>query len=339
MNKKMKKIEGITLLKLLAAFQVLYLHLIVHYELIPWKISGIDVLGKLLSPFQGVPIFFALSGYFIWKSLSNKKITVKEYAYRRFVRIYPELWVTVCFSVLVIIILYRNSISIVPFLAWILTQSTIMQFWTPTCLRGYGVGCPNGALWTVTVFVQFYILVFMLHRLLHGKRKFKWGVLLAAVLLNVIPGFFESSMPEILFKLYQQTVFPYLSIFLFAAFIAEHEEKLKHLLNCKWTCFVLYAVLAIGLPVDFIGAGYAIVRSALVTIFAIAFGNTVKCGLLKKDISYEIYLVHMPIANIFVELLKQQSWVTFIITIVITIILAFALYCLNNTVIQKMENN
>ena len=64
-----------------------------------------------------------------------------------------------------------------------------------------------------------------------------------------------------------------------------------------------------------------------------------KCGLLKKDISYEIYLVHMPIANIFVELLKQQSWVTFIITIVITIILAFALYCLNNTVIQKMENN
>lgn len=155
----------------------------------------------------------------------------------------------------------------------------------------------------------------------------------------MIPGFFENSMPEILFKLYQQTVFPYLSIFLFAAFTAEYEEKLKHLLNCKWTCFVLYAVLAIGLPVDFIGAGYAIVRSALVTIFAIAFGNTVKCRLLKKDISYEIYLVHMPIANIFVELLKQQSWVTFIITIVITIILAFALYCLNNTVIQKMENN
>ena len=161
------------------------------------------------------------------------------------------------------------------------------------------------------------------------------GVLLVAVLLNVIPGFFENSMPEILFKLYQQTVFPYLSIFLFAAFIAEHENKLKRPLNC----FVLYVVLAIGLPVDFTGAGYAIVRSALVTIFAIAFGNTVKCGLLKKDVSYEIYLVHMPIANIFVELLKQQSWVTLVMTIVIAIVIAYMLYCLNNTMIRKMENN
>lgn len=197
-----KRLEGVTLLKLLAAVQVLYLHLVVHYGLDQLNVAGTNIVERLLSPFQGVPIFFALSGYFIWKSLSSRKISVKEYAYRRFVRIYPELWITVAFSVMLIILLYRSNISLVPFITWIFTQSTVMQFWTPSCLRGYGVGCPNGALWTVTVFVQFYVLIFVLHYALHKKRKFKWGgVLLIAALLNIVPGMMESYIPQIIYKL------------------------------------------------------------------------------------------------------------------------------------------
>lgn len=46
--------------------------------------------------FQGVPIF--LSGYFIWGSLKNN--SARGYFIKRFIRIYPELWITVAFSVL-----------------------------------------------------------------------------------------------------------------------------------------------------------------------------------------------------------------------------------------------
>lgn len=331
------KLEGVTLLKLLAAVQVLYLHLVVHYNLDQLNVNGVDVVGRALSPFQGVPIFFAISGYFIWKSLSKRKTLAREYAYRRFVRIYPELWITVALSVILIIALYRSNISVVPFIAWIFTQSTVMQFWTPSCLRGYGVGCPNGALWTVTVFVQFYILIFVFHRILHKGGKFKWGgVLLAAAIANILPGMLESHIPPIVYKLYQQTVFPYLSIFMIAAFIAEYEEMFKRLLNCRWLCVVLYMILAVGLPIDFFGAGYAIIRSALVVIFAITFGNTVKCGIFKEDISYEIYLVHMPIANVFVQLMAKQTWATFFISVVLTVIVAYALYSVNDKVIRKL---
>lgn len=155
--------------------------------------------------------------------------------------------------------------------------------------------------------------------------------------MNVIPGILENHIPAMVYKFYQQTVLPYLSIFLFAAFIAEYEERFKKLLNCRWLCIVLYIILAIGLPMDFSGAGYAIIRSALVVIFSITFGNTVKCGLVKKDLSYEIYLVHMPIANVFVELLDEQSRLIFLITIVLTVLFAYALYCVNDKIIQRLE--
>ena len=335
----MKKLEGVTLLKLLAAIQVLYVHLVTHYNLEQWKWGNVCVVEKLLSPFLGVPIFFALSGYFIWKSLSHRKISISEYAYRRFIRIYPELWIVVAISVVLILVFYYRSISLVPFIAWIFTQSTVMQFWTPSCLRGYGVGCPNGALWTITVFVQFYVLIFLLHHLLHRKSKNKWGgVLLIAVFLNIIPGLLKNSIPIIVYKLYQQTVFPYLSIFLFAAFIAEYEDEFKKVLNDARIGIALYIVLVIGLPVDYSGAGYAIIRSTLVVIFAIIFGNTVKCGFLKKDISYEIYLVHMPIVNIFVELIGKQNWAVFFMTVILTLVVAYLLYCVNERIIRNIES-
>lgn len=169
------RLRGVTLLKFIASFQVLYVHLVMNYKLEQWEINGIPVFIKLLSPFMGVPVFFTLSGFFIWKSLSKKKMTAAEYGYRRFIRIYPELWIIVAMTAVSILMLYYDSISIVPFSAWIFTQSTFMQFWTPSCLRGYGMGTPNGALWTITVFVQFYLVVFILHHVLHNKRKTLWG--------------------------------------------------------------------------------------------------------------------------------------------------------------------
>lgn len=303
------RLKGVVLLKYIAAFQVLYGHLVMHYKLGQFEIHGLPVITKILSPFMGVPVFFTLSGYFIWKSLSKKKMTASEYGYKRFIRIYPELWIVVAVTAVTILVLYNSNISVIPFLSWILTQATFMQFWTPSCLRGYGVGCPNGALWTITVFVQFYIVVFVLHHALHNKGKFKWGgVLLTSVLLNIVPEMIKSLIPETIYKLYQQTVFPYLIIFMFAAFFAEYENRFRKMLNSRGLCIALYVILLVGLPFDIDGAGYSLFKSALITIFAIVFGNTVNCPYIKKDISYEVYLVHMPIANIFVELLEKQNW-------------------------------
>ena len=333
-----QKLSGFTLLKLIAAFQVVYIHLITHFHLPPVPITKPPDVFRILSAFEGVPIFFSLSGFFLWRSLSARPVRFREYARRRILRIFPELWMVVAFSVVSILIFCRQELSALPFLGWIGAQATCLQFWTPDCLRSFGVGCPNGSLWTITIFLQFYILVFFLHRLLHGRKPLVWFLtLLFCAGLNVVPGFFEADLPEILYKLYQQTVLPYLSVFLFMACMAEFEEVIRPRLNHVLLVIALYSILVIGLPFDFQGAGYPLFRCMLIGLFALSFGFSIRFGLLKEDISYEIYLVHMPVVNILLELTQTPDWGTFLAALALTLLLALILFRLNLLALNRLE--
>ncbi|MDY4223001.1 MAG: acyltransferase [Candidatus Faecousia sp.] len=334
----LKKLSGFTLLKLIAAFQVVYIHLITHFHLPPVPFIKPPDVFRFLSPFDGVPVFFSLSGYFLWKSLSARPLGFRDYARRRVIRIFPELWMVVAFSIVSILIFCRQELSALPFLGWIGAQATFLQFWTPECLRSFGTGCPNGSLWTITIFLQFYLVVFFLHRLLHGKKLIAWLLtLLVSAGLNVIPGYFASDVTQLPYKLYQQLLLPYLSVFLFTACVAEFEDVIGGKRKSILLVIALYAVLVIGIPFDFQGAGYPLFRSMLIGLFSLSFGSTIRFGLLKEDISYEIYLVHMPVVNILLELTEAPNWGTFLTALGLTLLLALTLFQLNRRIINRLN--
>lgn len=60
---------------------------------------------------------------------------------------------------------------------------TAFQFYTGGWLRGYGVGVPNGALWTITVDIQFYIVSIFLAKWLKGRRIKTWGVIIGLFMI------------------------------------------------------------------------------------------------------------------------------------------------------------
>lgn len=333
-----KKIQGFTLLKLIGAIQVMYIHLVHHFHLeqLPFGIS-VDVF-RLLSPFEGVPVFFSLSAYFLWKSLSGRPQSPGQYARRRLLRIFPELWIITAFTAVSILVLEADALSPLPFLGWIGAQASFLQFWTPDCLRSFGVGCPNGSLWTITIFLQFYAALWFLHRLLHGRSLRVWcPVLVLSAVLNVAPEAVKSSMPDIVYKLYQQTLLPYLSLFLFAAMVAEFSVFFRKPIHGRAAALILYLILVLGLPFDLQGAGYPLLRSMLICLFAISFGHSIPCHFPSIDISYELYLVHMPVVNILLELTATQSWGTFALSAGITVLLALGLYRVNGIILKRLE--
>ena len=65
--------DYLNLIRLLAAFQVLYGHTLAHMN-----IDGIPILGEFINFFSGVPIFFTMSGFLIWWSIGRSK-SFEEY--------------------------------------------------------------------------------------------------------------------------------------------------------------------------------------------------------------------------------------------------------------------
>lgn len=130
-HRAIQKSNCLSLIKLLAAFQVMIGHLIAHLEL-PFP----KAIGTALSFYNGVPIFFIVSGFLIWLSI-GRSVSYGYYIRKRFWRIYPELWCAVVIEIISIIIFYRGW-NPKDLLAFTFTQGTILQFWTPDSLRGYG---------------------------------------------------------------------------------------------------------------------------------------------------------------------------------------------------------
>lgn len=164
-----KTINSLNTIRLIAALQVVYGHTIEHLNL-----EAIPVAGSFLNFFQGVPIFFTMSGFLMWDSIGRSR-DYNQYLGKRFWRIYPELWVAVAIELVVLLLLYDQPINHFQFGLFAITQSTLFQFWTPDCLRGYGCGTPNGALWTICVLIQFYLVAFFVYKYFHNRRLRNWG--------------------------------------------------------------------------------------------------------------------------------------------------------------------
>lgn len=93
----------LNLIRLAAAFQVVFGHMVEHLGL-PINETGLRLVYFL----RGVPIFFVISGFLIWSSV-ERSISYGQYIKKRFLRIYPELWVAVLIEITVLILFYRGG--------------------------------------------------------------------------------------------------------------------------------------------------------------------------------------------------------------------------------------
>jgi len=256
-------------------------------------------LSGIFAYFMGVPVFFALSGMLIWNSIGNSR-SFGHYAKKRILRIYPELWCAVALNLVVILVLYKEPIQWISMGLFTVTQSTFLQFWTPGFLRGYGCGTPNGSLWTICAMVQFYVVAYFLYKLLRGKKLWVWlSVLAASVAVAVATPVIRSFMPEMIGKLYGQTLLPYLWMFLLGALVAEKQAVMIYALKKTWLWLSLLALsLALGLlGLDVSAGNYPVLRSITLYLGLVGFAYCWPKLNIKTDISYGIYLYHMVVVN------------------------------------------
>lgn len=300
------KHNSLNTFRLIAAIQVLWIHALNHLEL-----SDVPVLGGFIRFFTGVPIFFTLSGFLIWHSIGHSN-TFSDYAKKRFWRIYPELWVAVAVEIIVLLLLYHQPIDWPRLGLFVVAQGTFFQFWTPDFLRGYGCGCPNGALWTIAILIQYYFLSYFLYKLLKNRKLYVWvGVLLVSIIIELLEPFIRHALPSVISKLYGVTLIPYLWMFLVAAFVAEFKEKILPLLWKYWIFFiVLLIIMRYLLHWDIpMNTHYSLFGTILLFCGLVGFAYKYPKLNIKTDISYGVYIYHMTIINAMMALgFIGQKW-------------------------------
>jgi peptidoglycan/LPS O-acetylase OafA/YrhL len=300
------RINNFDLVRLYGALQVAVLHAMVHLHA-----SGVDALVLVLGYFPGVPIFFAVSGFLVSLSL-ERATSLRQYFLNRALRIFPALWVCFILSLIIVLIYGIRPPSLGRFFVWASAQLTIVQFYNPDWLRGFGVGALNGSLWTIPVELQFYAVLPLLALWARAKPK-RWVVLtvLAAVLLVIVRALTSASAESFEGKLAGVTLAPFLFYFLVGAVLRHVYTARPSFLRGQALKFALIYGMWIAIEIVFgiqgaTGNELNIISIVLLSalVVSVAFtNNTLSSRLLgTTDISYGLYIYHMPFVNLFLAL-------------------------------------
>ncbi|MCA5004091.1 acyltransferase family protein [Sphingobacterium bovistauri] len=337
--------NNFNLIRILAATQVLIIHTCNHYGYDSWFINA-------LRCFPGVPIFFFTSGFLIGTTfIKNQEKGLKVFYINRFLRLYPALWFCIIlslFSVYVSGYFDEASFSISNFLTWILAQGTFLQFYNPEFMRDYGVGVLNGSLWTIAVEIQFYLLTPILYFFSRLRFPFNFMLFIISILINVWL-IFNNNWDNYFVKLLFVSFIPWIYMFLIGFYIAKNKSLTLHWVKKVniWVVLLAYIV-----SMNFIGnykvnSSDAIHPIAVILlsilVFKFAYMNLqmpqkIRDYLNKYDLSYGVYIYHMPIINLLLFNFSYFGTVNKIfITIASTFILALVSWVFLESRVLKLK--
>lgn len=324
------------LLRLLAALQVVYCHTTWHLGIRaglgdPW-------ISWVINWFPGVPIFFTISGFLISRSW-ERSTDLRDYASKRALRIYPALWVQLavgislaaCFGFITPRIVTSGS-----FAGWILAQTTCLQFYNPSFLRGFGLGALNGSLWTIPVELGFYVTLPLLYAGFINRFNRHWAD--AGLMVMSLASFaywFQLSTyadPDSNWtKLQMVSSLPHLYMFLLGVVLQRNFERILPLIENRAPIWLAtFAICMITLnpwseaKISAWPLAVLVGRGLLaMTVLSIAFSwRSLSERLLRgNDISYGVYLYHGLAINALVQLgWKGESWqLAFVVAVTIAV--------------------
>ena len=317
--------NNFNLLRIYGAFQVLIQHSVYHlYINHTVEVEKIDnwvtSFNGFLQNFHGVAIFFLISGFLISMSY-DKHPHLGEYIKNRVLRIYPALYVNFLISILVLYLFGVLDLDF-EFFMWVTAQVTFFQFYNLSAIHDFGTGVINGSLWTVSVELMFYML---LPILFYIYKKSRYLIVLISILSFSLWVYdVSSSHDSFLNKLLHISIIPHLFVFIIGMGFYRYFDYLKQYIEDKFIWwFILYLLLIY--TSSLLGTDEFIlffifkwlIFSFMIFSLAFSFRGLSDRILHKNDYTYGIYIYHMIVINIFVELnLKGEvSYLFYLIAI------------------------
>ncbi len=320
-------------------------------------IEHVNVLAGFNIPFifnsyERIGSIFALSGFLVYPSYIKRNSTIK-FIKTRAKRILPSylLIVVLCAILFVYIsdLPYEEYFTSSKFYKYIVSNILFLN-WIEPSLPGvfegdiYHNSAINGALWTMKIEWCLYftipIFIYIVSKFRINDKRFAILIIILSILYRFIFQILYEQKNDEIYNILGRQIFGQVAYFFVGILIYLYrKEFLKN--NGK----LILLSLASFLLVRYIPYGNILLYPFILPVLALAiscYKYEIKF-FSKINVSYEIYLIHYPIIQLFVYLgMKDCEWYTFLSTVLlITIILAFITQRLvrNNNRIQPVATN
>lgn len=212
-------------------------------------------------------------------------------------------------------------------------------------------GISNGAIWAIWIELQIYVIAVLCKKVLISNcSKTFWRITFAcAFLINLIGNELVSLCQNngfgIVAKIYSSSFLPYLYFFLIGVLGYKFKDSVIRFI-CNNLIYITVAFLAWHLLIKYhveplAEAGYytdpiTVLLAGMLTLgLAFRFG---KCRL-KVELSYGIYVWHMPIITFLIQVISGREWLLILISMVLTFMFAVLSNIFIEKKVQKIESH
>jgi peptidoglycan/LPS O-acetylase OafA/YrhL len=320
-------LNNFTLLRLIAALFVVVSH---SYFLTGNEVSEplyATSQGKIILSDIGLYIFFFTSGYLVTSSLFYAS-SLRQFVYKRILRIYPALIVAVLITVFII----GPIVTIVSFTDYIFTKQTWLYLITITGFKiefllpgvfnnpSFFSNGVNGSLWSIALELKLYCLLLLISICSNKNNRVLFSIITSVIILLCLFG--------IVYNVSFTTPFI--------------DHKILKVIACFFigSCFKTIAfkryfvkigliiLLLVMLTSNIFQVSFSkgIVEIFIVCLSTYLFATTKRLVLpLQTDISYGIYIYAFPVQQALFQYSNFTMGVAwhFIATLAITILIAF----------------
>lgn len=309
--------NGFDILRYAAAVSVMLLHYSSYSMIYSEQAMGVmNGIRRTALLFPGVVILFTISGFLVTASFERSE-TRTAFFKKRFLRIYPELWICTVFNLIVVSILVPERLD-GSIIFWLATQIFGIAN-TPACLKTFATGSVNGVLWTVFTEVQLYVILGVGYPFLQKRKKGFWAALLAMLaFLNLGCQKLAQGTDGLAAKLIERSFVPYALWFFIGVFCYRERRRMLPLLKKAFVPLLLAYIVSGSLTQKLPGYYTNIATGVCLPFLVIGGAYFLPAVRWKSDLSYGMFLYHWIVLNVIIwfdllnRLVFYQSLILFL---------------------------
>lgn len=321
-TKGANRLNNFDLIRLVAAVQVVFWHGIEHLN-----VDAPPAIVWLLGWIPGVPIFFVVSGYLVTASY-RRSGGIGPYWRNRALRIFPGLWMCFVFCLVSIAWAYGlGGAGLIGLVKWIVPNLFGVSY-TPAFLRDFGTGSVNGSLWTIPVELQFYLVLPLLVMFL-GRSGPRWTLTFLTFLVISLAyiGLVRGGDSRLLANVMLRALPSWLYMFMLGMILELRKDWVQRFMADRFQRWLLaYGVWMLVIQtagINTVGntaSPLVLIPLAGVVISAAYSQRDLASRLLRhNDVSYGVYLYHMPFINLLVVVTPElRNWKGLALCVVFT---------------------